>query len=362
MLSQFSRSIYFSFLVLFFVNISIVFAGTEKNSDEFDVNEMIMHHIKDSHEFHIMDINGHAVSFPLPIVLWTENGLVSFSSSAFKHDDSGSVIVSRKGQDFIKYHEKIFYANNNGSEKFISYDANGNIINKKPIDFSITKMVFSMFISMILLVLIFVTTAKSYSNSRKGEPTGLGKFTEPLIMFIKDEVALPMIGEKNYQKYMPFLLTLFFFIWINNVMGLIPFFPFSANLSGNIAFTFVLAAITFVITTLVANKDYWKHIFWMPGIPVPMKLFLAPIEFLGIFIKPISLMIRLFANISAGHIIILSLISLIFIFKSLWLAPASLFFSVFISLIEVLVVAIQAYIFTMLSALYIGSAIEEHEH
>jgi len=362
MLSQFSRSIYFSFLVLFFVNISIVFAGTEKNSDEFDVNEMIMHHIKDSHEFHIMDINGHAVSFPLPIVLWTENGLVSFSSSAFKHDNSGSVIVSRKGQDFIKYHEKIFYANNNGSEKFISYDANGNIINKKPIDFSITKMVFSMFISMILLVLIFVTTAKSYSNSRKGEPTGLGKFTEPLIMFIKDEVALPMIGEKNYQKYMPFLLTLFFFIWINNVMGLIPFFPFSANLSGNIAFTFVLAAITFVITTLVANKDYWKHIFWMPGIPVPMKLFLAPIEFLGIFIKPISLMIRLFANISAGHIIILSLISLIFIFKSLWLAPASLFFSVFISLIEVLVVAIQAYIFTMLSALYIGSAIEEHEH
>ena len=362
MLSQFSRSTHFSFLILFFVYISIVFAGTEKNSDEFDVNEMIMHHIKDSHEFHIMDINGHAVSFPLPIVLWTDKGLVSFSSSAFKHDDSGSVIVSRKGQDFIKYHEKIFYANNNGSEKFISYDANGNIINKKPIDFSITKMVFSMFISIILLVLIFVTTAKSYSNSRKGEPTGLGKFTEPLIMFIKEEVALPMIGEKNYHKYMPFLLTLFFFIWINNVMGLIPFFPFSANLSGNIAFTFVLAAITFVITTLVANKDYWKHIFWMPGIPVPMKLFLAPIEFLGIFIKPISLMIRLFANISAGHIIILSLISLIFIFKSLWLAPASLFFSVFISLIEVLVVAIQAYIFTMLSALYIGSAIEEHEH
>ena len=362
MLSQFSRSTYFSFLILFFVNISIVFAGTEKNSDEFDVNEMIMHHIKDSHEFHIMDINGHAVSFPLPIILWTDNGLVAFSSSAFKHDDSGSVIVSRKGQDFIKYHEKIFYANNNGSEKFISYDLNGIIINKKPIDFSITKMVFSMFISMILLVIIFVTTAKSYSNSRKGEPTGLGKFTEPLIMFIKDEVALPMIGEKNYHKYMPFLLTLFFFIWINNVMGLIPFFPFSANLSGNIAFTFVLAAITFVITTLVANKDYWKHIFWMPGIPVPMKLFLAPIEFLGIFIKPISLMIRLFANISAGHIIILSLISLIFIFKSLWLAPASLFFSVFISLIEVLVVAIQAYIFTMLSALYIGSAIEEHEH
>jgi F-type H+-transporting ATPase subunit a len=143
---------------------------------------------------------------------------------------------------------------------------------------------------------------------------------------------------------------------------MIPFFPFSANLSGNIAFTGVLALITFVITTVVGNKHYWKHIFWMPGIPVPMKLFMAPIEFLGIFVKPLTLMIRLFANISAGHIIVLSLISLIFIFKSIWVAPVSLFFSVFISIIEVLVIAIQAYIFTMLSALYIGSAMEEHEH
>ena len=271
-------------------------------------------------------------------------------------------MVSRKNQQFVKYHEKIFYASEFNSGSYISYGQEGDVINKKPFDLSITKMVFSMFISMLLLVLIFVSTAKSYSNSEKGIPTGLSKFTEPLILFIKDEVALPMIGKKNYKKYMPFLLTLFFFIWINNVMGLIPFFPFSANLSGNIAFTLVLATITFLITSLVANKDYWKHIFWMPGIPVPMKLFLAPIEFLGIFMKPISLMIRLFANITAGHIIILSLISLIFIFKTIWLAPASLFFSVFISLIEVLVVAIQAYIFTMLSALYIGSAIEEHEH
>ena len=350
------------FFILFSTNIFANPAGKSDETKEFDVNEMIMHHIKDAHEFHIMDINGHAVSFPLPIILWTDNGLVTFLSSEFNHDDSGKVIVERKGQEFIKYHEKIYYANNTDTDKYVYYDVSGNVANKKPLDLSITKMVFSMFLSMLFLILIFIATARTYSKSKKGEPTGLGKFTEPLVMFIKDEVALPMIGEKNYQRYMPFLLTLFFFIWINNVMGLIPFFPFSANLSGNIAFTFVLAAITFVITTIVANKDYWKHIFWMPGIPVPMKLFLAPIEFLGIFIKPISLMIRLFANISAGHIIILSLISLIFIFKSLWLAPASLFFSVFISLIEVLVVAIQAYIFTMLSALYIGSAIEEHEH
>ena len=362
MLLRFSGIFTLLLLLLFSVNIFASPAEKSDNSKDFDVNEMIMHHIKDSHEFHIMDIDGHAVSFPLPIILWTENGLVTFLSSEFDHDDSGNVIVEKKGQEFIKYHEKIFYANNTVGDKYVTYDSAGNVTNKKPLDLSITKMVFSMFISMVLLLLIFVATARTYSQSTNGEPIGLGKFTEPLVLFIKDEVALPMIGEKNYQKYMPFLLTLFFFIWINNVMGLIPFFPFSANLSGNIAFTFVLAAITFIITTIVANKDYWKHIFWMPGLPVPMKLFLAPIEFLGIFIKPISLMIRLFANISAGHIIILSLISLIFIFKSILLAPVSLFFSVFISLIEVLVVAIQAYIFTILSAMYIGSAIEEHEH
>ena len=362
MLLRFSGIFTSLLLLLFSANIFASPAEKSDSSKDFDVNEMIMHHIKDSHEFHIMDIDGHAVSFPLPIILWTENGLVTFLSSEFDHDDSGNVIVEKKGQEFIKYHEKIFYANNTVGDKYVTYDSAGNVTNKKPLDLSITKMVFSMFISMVLLLLIFVATARTYSQSTNGEPIGLGKFTEPLVLFIKDEVALPMIGEKNYQKYMPFLLTLFFFIWINNIMGLIPFFPFSANLSGNIAFTFVLAAITFIITTIVANKDYWKHIFWMPGLPVPMKLFLAPIEFLGIFIKPISLMIRLFANISAGHIIILSLISLIFIFKSILLAPVSLFFSVFISLIEVLVVAIQAYIFTILSAMYIGSAIEEHEH
>jgi F-type H+-transporting ATPase subunit a len=219
-----------------------------------------------------------------------------------------------------------------------------------------------MFVSMALLILIFVTSARNYKNSTLGAPKGIAKFTEPLILFIRDEVAIPNIGEKNYEKYMPYLLTLFFFIWINNLMGLIPFFPFSANLTGNIAFTAVLAFITFVLTTLAGTKDYWKHIFWMPGLPVPMKIFLAPIEFMGIFIKPISLLIRLFANISAGHIIVLSLISLIFIAESVWIAPASLVFTVFISVIEILVVAIQAYIFTMLSAMYIGGAMEEHEH
>jgi F-type H+-transporting ATPase subunit a len=337
----------------------------DAKEETFNVTDLIMHHIKDSHEFHILDWKGKSVSIPLPVILWTDNGLVSFMSSEFHHDDNGMVVVEKGGKRFVKNHEKIYYANetSNVHGSYLTLDKAHHPMNAKPLDFSITKLVFSMFVSIIIIMMIFGFSARAYKRSENGVPTGIAKFTEPLIVFIRDEVAIPNIGEKKYKKYLPFLLTLFFFIWVNNLMGLIPFFPFSANLSGNIAFTLVLALITFVITTIVGKKDYWKHIFWMPGVPIPMKIFLAPIEFLGIFIKPISLMIRLFANISAGHIIILSLISLIFIGKSIWLAPASIFFSVFISVIEILVVAIQAYIFTMLSALYIGSAMEEHhEH
>jgi F-type H+-transporting ATPase subunit a len=349
------------FLSLSFIGNASEIKESEQLGEEFNVTDMIMHHVKDAHEFHIMDWKGHAISIPLPIILWTEKGLVTFMSSEFQHDDSGKVIVERKGQKFVKIHEEIYYASEaphvSGAmspEEPVHHEAD------KPLDFSITKLVFSMFLSIIFLVLIFGFSAKAYSKD--GVPKGIAKFTEPLVVFIRDEVAIPNIGEKHYKRFLPFLLTLFFFIWINNMMGLIPFFPFSANLSGNIAFTGLLALITFIITTIVANKNYWKHIFWMPGVPVPMKIFLAPIEFMGIFIKPISLMIRLFANITAGHIIALSLISLIFIAKSAWVSPGSIFFSVFISIIEVLVVAIQAYIFTMLSALYIGSAMEEEEH
>jgi len=170
-----------------------------------------------------------------------------------------------------------------------------------------------------------------------------------------------MIGEHKYKKYMPFLLTVFFFIWINNIFGLIPIFN-GANVSGNIAFTFTLAIFTFIITTFSANKNYWKHIFWMPGVPVPMKIFLIPIELIGMLVKPMSLMIRLFANITAGHIIILALMSLIFIFKTPWVSPVSVGFSLFIGIIEIVVTAIQAYIFTVLSALYFGMATEEEHH
>lgn len=192
-------------------------------------------------------------------------------------------------------------------------------------------------------------------------PKGLAGFLEPLVLFVRDDIAIPNIGLKNYEKYMPYLLTVFFFIWINNLIGLIPFFPFSSNLTGNIYFTFVLAFITFLITTYSGSRDYWAHIL-LPPVPKWLYPIMIPVEIIGIFTKPFALMIRLFANITAGHIIILSLVSLIFIFKSVAIAPVSGLFVLFMTTLEMLVAALQAYVFTLLSALFIGQAVEEHDH
>jgi len=346
-------------LLSLFLCVSISGYASDKETKEensFDTKELIFHHIKDSHGFHIVG----DLSIPLPVILWTDNGLVMFLSNEFHHDVDGKVIVEKKGQKFVNLHEKIYQLNEGVTT--VEFDAEHHATNAaRTLDFSITKNVFSMFLSMFVILLIFLTAARSYKKSTNGLPTGVGKFMEPIILFIRDEVAIPNIGEQKYKKYMPYLLTLFFFIWLNNIFGLIPFFPFSSNLSGNIAFTLTLAAITFIITLFSSKKYYWKHMLWMPGLPVPMKIFLAPIEFIGMFVKPIALTIRLFANITAGHIIVLSLISLTFIFQNYVVGAGSVVFVVFISVIEVLVVAIQAYIFTMLSALYFGQALEE-EH
>ncbi|MGV6828348.1 MAG: F0F1 ATP synthase subunit A [Flavobacteriales bacterium] len=350
-----------TFLISFFLSISFFGIAAEKPEDKkdgekFNASELIFHHIGDSHSFHVAG----DFTIPLPIILWTNNGLVTFMSSEFHHDIDGKNVVEKNGMSFVNLHDKIYQLNKNAA----SLQLNGEhqpVNAEKPFDISLTKNVFSMFLSIILLVLIFGLSAKAYTKD--GVPKGIAKFTEPLIVFVRDEIAIPNIGEKHYKRYMPFLLTLFFFIWINNLIGLIPFFPFSSNLSGNIAFTLALAIITFVIMIFSSKKSYWKHMLWMPGLPVPMKLFLAPIEIIGMFVKPIALTIRLFANITAGHVIVLSLISLIFILETYWLAPVSVLFSIFISVIEILVVAIQAYIFTLLSALYFGQALEEeHEH
>lgn len=327
---------------------------------KFDPNDMIMHHVKDAHEFHIIDINDKPISLPLPIILWTDNGLTTFMSSGFHHDDEGKFVVEKNGERFVKYHEKI-YQLEAGASSVVFDDKHHPTNATKPLDISITRNVFMMWVSVLVLLLIFISAARVYRKSENKVPTGIAGFVEPLIVFVRDEIARPMIGENKYKRYMPYLLTIFFFIWINNIFGLIPILN-GANLSGNIAFTFTLALFTFIITTFSGNKNYWKHIFWMPGVPVPMKIFLMPIELIGIFTKPISLMIRLFANITAGHIIILALMSLIFIFETVWVSPISVAFSLFITVIEIVVTGIQAYIFTILSALYFGMATEEEHH
>ncbi len=355
-----------TFLLGLFLSFSLIsFASdiTEESTEEsekFDPKEMILHHVKDAHGFHLWDWNGHGVSIPLPVILWTDNGLTTFMSSAFHHDDAGKEIVEANGGKFVKIHEKIYQLNEGA--RSVEFDAEHHPTNAtKPINISITRNVLMLFVSAIILMLLFISAARSYAKSKDGVPTGIAGFLEPLVVFVRDEIGKPMIGEHKYKKYMPYLLTIFFFIWINNIFGLIPIFN-GANLSGNIAFTMTLAVFTFIITTLSGNKNYWKHIFWMPGVPVPMKIFLMPIEIIGMFVKPISLMIRLFANITAGHVIVLALMSLIFVFKSYLVAPVSVGFTLFITVIEIIVTAIQAYIFTILSALYFGMATEEEHH
>lgn len=331
----------------------------EEEGKEFNATELINSHIGDSHDFHIADWNGHPISLSLPIILWTDNGLEIFSSKVFHHDNSGHHIAEVNGQKFVKYNEVIYYADK--FEKLSEDDKNAFNFGARPLNFSITKNVFSMLLSVIVLFLLFTALARSYKKNKMA-PKGLAGFLEPLVIFVRDDIARPNIGEKKYAKFMPYLLTIFFFIWINNLIGLIPFFPFSSNLTGNIYFTFVLAFITFIVTTLNGNKDYWGHIFNTPGVPVWLSPIMIPVEIIGMFTKPFALMIRLFANITAGHIIILSLISLIYIFQTKWISPVSGAFVLFMSVLELLVAALQAYVFTLLSALFIGQAVEEHDH
>jgi F-type H+-transporting ATPase subunit a len=248
---------------------------------------------------------------------------------------------------------KIYKTNSQGN---INISDEGKILNEKPLDFSITKNIATILLVSVLMFFLFTSLAKSYKTNN-GISKGIGRFFEPIILYIRDDIAIPNIGLKKYKNYMSFLLTVFFFVWFLNMLGLT---PLGVNVTGNIAVTFSLALLTFLITNLTANKNYWGHIFWMPGVPVLIKIVLAPIEFLGVFIKPFSLLIRLYANIQAGHIVLYSLIGLMFIFKA-WIGSSlSFFLAFFIAIIEILVALLQAYIFTMLSALYFGFAVEDH--
>ncbi len=309
-----------------------------------------MHHIKDAHDWHIITWRGHPVSVPLPIIIYSEDrGFSTFMSSNFEHghaDYDGYRLV----------HEKI-----------IAVDKSGNIdeaATARLWDFSITKNVVGLFESVIIILLIFLLVAKSYKTRVGQAPKGLQLLMEPIIIFVRDDIAKMAIGPK-YERYLPYLLTIFFFIWINNMLGLIPIFPGGANVTGNVAIPLVMASFTFVITTVIGNRNYWQHIFWMPGIPTAVKPLLLVIELMGVFVKPAVLVVRLFANIMAGHIVILVFICLIFIFgeKSMIggysVSVASVAFSVFLNFLELLVGAIQAYVFTLLSAIYFGLATQE---
>ena len=326
----------------------------EETSGKIDtksgVKEFVDHHLKDSHYFNFFSDGekGEHYGIALPVIIW-DQGLKVFSASKFHH---GEELVELDGNYYKLYHSKIYKT---GPEGIIGYGENHFPTNEKPLDFSITKNVTAMIFVALLMFLMFWALAKNYQ--KRSIPTGFSRFLEPLVLFIRDDIAKENIGS-NYKKYMSFLLTVFFFILILNLLGLT---PFGINVTGNIAVTFGLALITFIIVQFSANKQYWKHIFWMPGVPIPMKIVLMPIEVLGILTKPFALMIRLFANMMAGHVVVMSLLGLIFVFQN-WIASPTFFgFTIFISLIELLVAFLQAYIFTLLSALYIGMAIEVHD-
>jgi F-type H+-transporting ATPase subunit a len=319
-------------------------------TEKVDPIEAVMEHIADSYDWHIIDYNGHPISLPLPIILYSQNlGVNLFMSSKFEHGHAeyNGFKIAQEGENKSKIVELVT-------------DTNGSVAEILPIDFSITKNVTSLFMSALLLLLVFLSVARAYKKRGNGTPKGLQAFIEPLIIFVKDEIAVPNIGEKKYKKFLPYLLTVFFFIWINNMIGLIPIFPGSANVTGNIAVTFVLAIFTMLIVNLNGNKNYWRHIFAMPGVPVVLLPILTVVEIIGVLAKPFALMIRLFANMLAGHIIVLSLISLIFISGTLWVAPVSVIFVIFMDVLELFVAALQAYVFTILSALFIGLAVQEH--
>lgn len=328
----------------------------EHVENTFDPGEFVMHHVSDAFEWHIASFGETHISIPLPIILYSENsGWHTFWSSKFHHGNETykNFRIAHDGENTGKIEEV------NEQGEFIAL----------PYDLSLTKAVAGVLFSVVILLWVFLSVAKSAKQNIGKAPKGIQNAVEPIILFIRDEVAKPAIGDRKYEKFMPFLLSVFFFILINNFMGLIPIFPFGANVTGNIAVTMVLALFTFGITTINGNKHYWKEIYnpdvpWWLKFPIPL---MPIVELSGIFTKPFVLMVRLFANMMAGHMIITVFVSLIFIFGKLMgiyagvgISVVSIAFSVFIMLLDVLVSFIQAYVFTLLSALYFGMATSEH--
>lgn len=334
-------------------------AGDPSGGDKgFDPGSFIFDHIADAYDWHLFDINGKHYSIPLPVILYTrEKGLNMFMSSRFDHGHAvyKGFKIESEGPD----KGKIVVALEDGST---DPDA------AKPFNLSITKNVFGMWFAAFIMLAIFLTIGKRYRTMPLSPPKGIQSLFEPLVLFVIDDIVKPAIGEKKYERFLPYLLTLFFFIWINNMLGLIPIFPMGANVTGNIAVTAGLALTSLVAINISGNKHYWKHIFNTPNVPVFLKLpipIMPIIELVGIFTKPFTLMVRLFANITAGHIITMGFFSIIFIFAEV--SPAfgygasalSVGFGIFITFLELLVALIQAYVFTLLTSLFLGAAVED---
>jgi F-type H+-transporting ATPase subunit a len=358
-----SLTLLFSLTFLLFSNP----AKANESEGKFNAGEVILHHVQDAHEIHITD----NFTIPLPIII-IDGGLKFFSSGSFYHSEAINIINPKTGakeeyrlhEGYVLYHEKIYKLDGNK----LKLDKEGHPHNVTAVtDLSITKNVAGLFLIVGLMMWLFFKIAKAYKINKGKAPSGVQSFFEPLIMFIRDEVAKPSIGH-HHNKFMPFLLTTFFFILFSNLLGLIPFLG-GINITGNIAVTLVLALLTFIITSINGNKAYWMHIVAPPGVPLWLLPIMIPIEILGVFSKPFVLMLRLFANVTAGHIIIMAFVSLIFIFNDKYgaaggygVSVVSTAFAIFMNFLELLVAFLQAYVFTLLAALYFGSATEEAHH
>ena len=323
---------------------------TAKKEEKFDASTFIIEHIADSHEWHILTkTNGESIAIYLPVIVFSkEGGLNIFSSKKLAH-----------GHEYrgFKLEEK-----GELKGRIVSVNSEGLVDEKNlPLDFSITKAVVGLFFAALIGLWLFLSLSRSYKKTGISHPKGIQSFLEPIILFVRDDIAIPNIGPQKFEKFIPYLLSVFFFILINNIMGLVPFPPpFGANVTGNIAVTMTLAVFTFLIIQFNGSKTYWRHIIATPDVPFWLLPIMIPVEIIGMIAKPFALMVRLFANITAGHIIILSLVSLIFIFNSLAVAPVSILFVIFMDCLELLVAFLQAYVFTLLSALFIGLATVEH--
>jgi F-type H+-transporting ATPase subunit a len=334
-------------------------AKGEGEKKKLDVAGEMFGHVGDSHQWHLFGMSGHPIAIPLPVIAYTPTkGLSIFSASNFNFHEMEENIMA-DGRTHISNSYNGFHLEKGIKEKLVAEDGS------KVYDFSITKNVLAMFLSIALLLWIMVSVGRKYQRTGANQaPSGFQNAVEPVITFIRDEVAKPNLGYR-YMKFMPLLLTLFFFIWINNLLGLL---PFGFNFTGNIAVTLCLAIVSFIVMVVNGNKHFWSHLLNPPGVPFGIKLLLVPIEIISLFVKPVALTIRLFANILAGHIVILSVVFMIFIFAGISkmvgvvFVPVSVAFSIFMFFLELLVAAIQAFIFTNLTAVFIGQAIEEAHH